>query len=653
MKRTAFILVLLTFLSSINIFAQQRTGDPVLFTMGTYPVRLSEFEAIYKKNAHRDTAVDKQKAIEESLELFINYKLKVKEAEEMGLDTTASLKKELESYKAQLTKPYMTDNEMIEKLCKEAYERMQWDLRANHILVKVPSDASPEDTLKAYNKIVELRNRLLKGESFEKIAQEAAENLPTKKVQYDLGYFTVFDMVYPFETMAYNTKVGEISPPMRTRFGYHVIKVIDRRPAMIEMQVAHIMVKSPKGAKPEDSLKAKAKIDSIYAEIKKGKDFSELVKLSDDKMTANKNGELPWFRAGKMVIDFEKASYALKNNGDISEPIKTDYGWHIIKRLNRKTLEPYDEKKNEIKNKILKDQRGELAKESFLNRLKRVYNFTEDKNALAEFYKVVDTNIYKRAWDTLKAQKLNNKLFSLTDASFTQQDFARFIGKNQRKTTQRNIKSIVDGYYNEFVEKTLISYEESRLKYKYPEFNQLLTEYKEGILLFEMTDQKVWSKAVKDTVGLKEFYEKNKSQYMWDKKADVTIFYCKDEKIAKKARKLVAKTKGYNYDHITIKLNPDTLVPNIKIKQGAYFKGENEIVDKIVWEQGLSGNLKVNDTIVFVSVNKIIPPQPKTLDEAKGLVIADYQQYLEVQWVSALREKYPVKVNNEVLSLIK
>ncbi|MFL5752939.1 MAG: peptidylprolyl isomerase, partial [Bacteroidia bacterium] len=514
-------------------FAQTSSAistDPVIMTIDGKPISKSEFENVYKKNNGKDMASDK-KSVKEYLELFTNFKLKVKEAEAMGLDTAKSFKDELAGYRKQLAAPYLTDKNVNEGLVTEAYERMKWEVRASHILIKCAEDALPKDTLAAYNRIMEYRKRAVKGEDFAKLAKESAnEGDPSAKDNAgDLGYFTALQMVYPFENMAFNTKPGEISMPVRTRFGYHIIKVMDKRPSQGEILVAHIMIRLSKEMKSEDSANAKKKVFEIYDKLKKGEKFEDLAsQFSEDKQSAPRGGQLSWFGAGKMpVVEFETTAFALKNNEDYSAPFMTRYGWHIVKRLDKKGLADFDAMKVELKQKVSKDSRSSAGRSALIARIKKENKFTETRNlkkkpatfpALDEIVSTIDSSYFKGKWSVDKAAKLDKEMFSLAGKKYTQNDFAKYLESHQtRRLIITDAKAyVIEQQYKNFVDEACIAYEESMLESKYPDFKNLLQEYRDGILLFELTDRKVWSKAVKDTSGLKEFYEKNKNNYLWD-----------------------------------------------------------------------------------------------------------------------------------------
>jgi peptidyl-prolyl cis-trans isomerase SurA len=653
-------LYVLTFaITCCHMVAQAQTSaDQVLMTVAGKNITKSEFEAIYYKNNNKSASAD-SKSLQDYLELFINFKLKVREAEELGLDTVAAFKNELEGYRKQLAAPYLTDNEVNDMLLKEAYDRMKKDVRASHILIKCDAAALPKDTLIAYNKAIAARNRILKGEDFSKVARELSEDPSAKDNGGDLGYFTSMQMVYTFETAAFSAETNKVSMPVRTRFGYHIILKTDERPNQGQITVAHIMVKTPqKDAAVKDTSKTdpKAKIDEMYAKIKAGADFAEMAKqFSDDKGSAKKGGELPMFGTGRMVIEFEKAAFALKNDGDMSMPIQTQYGWHIIKRLSKKELGSFDELKPELKAKIGKDSRSQNGKESMIAKIKKQYNFKENLKLRDEFVKVMDTTFFDAKWKHEAAAKLNkDALFSIGEKTYSQKDFAMYLENHQSKRAKTDFTLLVKDMYKEFVNESCLGYEESKLASKYPEFKALLQEYRDGILLFDLTDKNVWSKAVKDTTGLKVFYEENKSKYMWDTRAEATVYKCATEKVAADVRKMLKDKakKKYTNDDILKAINKDSQL-NLNIETGKYSKGENDIVDKFEWKKGLSANSTVDKQVVFVDFENIIAPTNKSIAEAKGLITADYQNYLEKQWIASLRNKYQFSVDKAVLSTVK
>ncbi|MEI7595961.1 MAG: peptidylprolyl isomerase [Bacteroidota bacterium] len=660
-KIVALSVLVISSLISSNSWSQ--SNDPILMTIGGDKITKSEFESVYKKNNVKTDAIDK-KSLEEYLDLYVNFKLKVKEADELGLDTVSSFVSELKGYRKQLAQPYLTDKEVTNKILEEAYERSKWDVRASHILIKVEEDALPKDTLIAYNKIIAIRDRALKGEDFGKLAVEFSDDPSAKGMAAsngrpamkgnsgDLGYFTVFQMVYPFERAAFTTEPGKVSMPVRTKFGYHILKIVDKRPARGQITVAHIMIRTKDEMTSDEKNKAKDKIFEIYEKANNNEDFADLaMRFSDDKGSGAKGGVLPAFGTGRMVPEFEEAAFALQKNGDISKPFQTMYGWHIIKRIEKKDIPTFDESKNDLKLKISRDSRAQLPKEAVIEKLKKEYKFKLTKKSKDDFYSVVDSTIFKGTWAASKADKLSKTVFKIADVTYSQKDFANYIESRQTNRPAISIEVLVNQMFDKFVEEKVLDYEDTQLERKYADFKSLMKEYRDGILLFELTDQKVWSKAVKDSTGLMNFYTANKDNYMWGKRIDATIYTCANETIAKTVREKLQK-QGIAQTDLLEEINKDSQL-NLKIESTIYSKDDNKIIDGIDWKVGTTENIHSDNSVVFVVVKEILNPQPKTLAEAKGIITADYQNYLEKQWINSLKSKYKVEINKDVLSTIK
>lgn len=628
--------------------------DPVLMRIENDAITRSEFDRVFRKN-NRDSVFTEQ-SVRDYLELYINYKLKVKEAEAMQMDTSENFKSELVGYRKQLSQPYLVDKDVNELLVREAYERLNKDVRASHILLKLNADALPKDTVAVYNRLIKMRDLLLKGADFTKMARDSSEDPSAKDNGGDLGYFTGMQMVYPFETAAYSTKPGSISMPVRTRFGYHIIKVADVRTAQGEIHVAHIMVRTPKEA-PDSALKAAdAKIREAEAELKKGMPWdSAVVKYSEDKGSVKRGGEIPWFGTGRMVPEFEKAAYALKNDGDVTGIVQTSYGYHIIKRLERRGIPSFDEKKGELKQMLNRDSRNEASRTSMINKIRKQYRFKEVPKSKEEFIATFDSTLAEGEWDLNKADKYNKPLFTLTDSlgkvsSYTQQDFAKYVSLHQTKRSGSNPQALGYSMYDTWVGETSLSYLESQLEDIYPEFRNLIREYRDGILLFDLTDKMVWSKAVKDTAGLQAFYDENKINYLWGERCDAAIYSIQDSKTAADFRKQLVKGKKSGSEIIN-EINRKT--PNtINIQESRFNHAENEMLEAFGWKKGISEVLNLNNRFYVVHVKEILAPMPKSINEAKGVITADYQSYLEAEWIRSLRGKYKVEVNDSVLKTL-
>ena len=656
MKKYFIPVALLVFI--LSSFTQDN-DNRTLFTVGGDKVTVSDFEYVYNKNNVNNQANYSDTSLRSYLGLYENFRLKVREAEFMKLDTIPSLKNELEGYRKQLAKSYLSDREITDKLIAEAYERSKTEVNASHILVKCDENANPADTLIAYKKIVALRKRIEKGEAFDKVAKESSEDPSAKNNGGNIGWFSVFGTIYPFENAAYTLKKGELSQPVRTEFGYHLVKLNDTRASRGQIHVAHIMVRFPDKSTPEQQADAKKKIDSVYTLLASNKmSFEDAVKnFSEDKGSRAKNGELPWFGTGaqtRMMPEFEDAAFALQKDGDISKPVMTKLGWHILKRLERKDPQPFNDVKGDIKKKVERDSRSEVAKTVLVDRIKKENNFVQYADVKADFTSHVDTTIVKGNWHADSLLRLNSKvLFKLAGKGYTEGDFAEYIAKNAKRRNDKTKDALLNEYYEGFVNSKCLDYEESMLEVKKPEFRNLMKEYKDGILLFELMDRMVWTKAVKDTLGLEAFRQKNATKYMWGNRADVAIFNVNDKKTADEAYKMAEKKK--TAEEIKQKFNVAGSKAHVSVIESKYEKGQYDVVDKIDWKPGLTALNKLNDSSYqFILVKQIVGPEPKSLKEAKGYIVSDYQEYLEKTWLESLRAKYPISLDESVFkSLVK
>lgn len=642
-----------------GIAISQKSENQALLTIDGEAYTLEEFMYVYNKNNTNTTIVDK-KNVSEYLDLYINFRLKVKEAEDKGMDTSQAFIRELSGYRDQLAKPYLTDKSVDEDILKEAYERLQWDVRASHIMISVPEEVSKNDSVaqSAYAKLLDIRKQILAGADFTKMAQKhsddpSARDMPASKYRGqrqgnggDLGYFTAFYMVYPFETAAYTTEVGDISMPIRTQYGYHIIKVTDKIAELGKIEVKHINVKPANATEGADQ-EAKAKIDEIAAKIiSKQISFEDAAKqYSDDKGSAEKDGLLPAFEVSRMVPEFIKAISTLKVD-DISKPIKTEYGWHLIKLVRSIKIPAYEEYLPTLKGKVSRDSRSNHSKESAIAKFKTEFGFKEYTKSLTAFYNAIDSSIYKNSWKADMAKSYTKVLFKLDGKKYSQQDFAIYVEQNQVMKNKGTFRYFTDKLYANWVDGIVMAYKDSKLESQYVEFKMLVQEYHDGILLFAISDEEVWGKAIRDTVGLKEFHDGNTAKYQWKERVDATIYKCGSDSIAKLVKNWLKK--GIELDSIIRMANQQSAL-NLHFERGKYEAGNNVAIDKVKKEAGISEVIKLEKTYVVVDINEIIPPQSKSLDDARGLITADYQNHLETKWIERLHKEHTIVVNRELL----
>lgn len=622
--------------------------DPVLMYINDQPVLKSEFEYIYNKNNSNNT-LDK-KSLEEYVDLFVNFKLKVEEAKSQGLDTTQSFIRELSGYRTQLTKPYMTDQKVEEAVLMEAFNRLKEDVEVSHILVRVDPNASPEDTLVAWNKINEIQKRLAT-EDFNQVAKEVSEDESARENSGYIGWITGFRTVYPFENAAYATPVGSMSKPIRSPFGYHIVKVQDRRESRGEILVSHIMLFTAEGDEAKNKVAAE-RIDSMYKALKAGADFAEMATTySEDRGSASKAGELPWFGIGRMVQEFEKAAFALKEIGDFSEPVQSAYGWHIIKLLDRKALPGFESRKADIERQVKRDERSRMPQKAFVAQLKKEYKFKMPSKKLVEvYYNLLENHTLADSAFQAEAALLKKPMFRFAKQKLTQADFSAYLKQNAH-SSKTSAKDIIDEKIDAFVEKELLAYENAQLENKYSDFRLLMQEYHDGILLFEVSNNEVWEKASRDTAGLANFFRKNKEKYSWDKpRFKGRVVQCKSEEVYEKAKLIVASQPKDSIDKHLRQLNDSVI--HVKIDKGLFVQGDNKQVDFHSFKTGVQPELDKNYPYVFVS-GTMLNYTPEEYSDVRGLVTADYQEYLEQKWIEDLRKKYVVKIDEKVLKTIQ
>jgi peptidyl-prolyl cis-trans isomerase SurA len=624
------------------------TSAQDVLTIDSQNISLEEFNNVFYKNNNSKKLT--KEYLDEYMHLFVNFKLKVKEANDLGLDTLADFISELDGYRIQLAKPYLKNKEFDENMLTEAYNRMKQDIKASHILIAIDENATAKQEKEAYDKILAIRSLIIdKTISFANAAKKNSDDKSALTNGGDLSYFTTFMMVYDFESAAYGTDINEISMPIRTKYGYHIIKVTDKREASGEVKVAHIMFKSGQGSDDKKLNEAKDNINKIAELLNNGEDFSDVAeRFSEDRSTAVKGGVLPAFNVGKMVPEFESVAFGLNKVGDISNPFRTEYGWHIITLLERKGVPKFEEVKAELKSKIENDSRGELSKAALFTKLHKTYKVVNSPKVYTAFRMQAAKTIALGTFSSLSEN--NAKLVAINGQAIAVSSFVNYILFNQR------VGNDIDEMYLAFVNEELLAYEESQLETKYPEYKALLQEYREGILLFDLTNTKVWTKAVEDTVGLKNFYTANKSYYTWGKRVDATIYSCIDLSTAKSVkREIFRKHRGNVTDaEILTKINTNSPL-SLQINTNKFVEGENEYVDTVLWKVGIAGDIRNKDgSYVIVDIHEVLDSGLKALNECRGKVISDYQDALMIEWITSLKEKYKVSINKEVLySLIK
>lgn len=645
-------LLVLTLASGLSLTAQDKSlKEQVLFTVEEDTVTAGEYMAVYNKNRNVGQEID-PKTPAEYLDLYVNFKLKVYEAKQLGKDTLPGFLKEYRQYRDQLAQPYLSDQEVTEELVREAYQRKQYDVRASHIMVELPKEATPQDTLAAYKKIKKIAERLAEGEEFSALAKELSDDTYSAKNGGDLGFFTVFDMVYPFESAAYQQEVGTVSTPVRSQYGYHLVKTTDRRPARGTIRVAHIMLIDNEKQAADQANNAEERIEEIYQELKGGASFRTMAaQYSDDRSSAKLGGILEPFGINKMYPEFEAAAFALQDSGDISEPVKTPVGWHIIK-----LIDPYEKKsfpaiQNELRNKVERDVRAQQSRESVMKRLKKSYQYREMTNVFEKAFDQVDASLLKGAWSLPeKIESAGQTIIEFGNKAYTVSDFLRWLAKHQGQYRgEGDLQAKLYQAVSDFGQERLLAYEKAQLPEKYPAFRLLDREYYEGILLFDLTNEMVWQAAVKDTVGLKAYYDEHKENYLWPKRIKGYRVDAATKKMAREA--LEALEEGETVNEVLRQFNLDSKLA-LAVDSG-YFTGDE--LGPFNLDQLPQGSSKVkaqNERFLAFHTLAVLDPAVKTFKESRGRVVSDYQNHLEEVWIETLREKYEVKVQKETMTKV-
>jgi peptidyl-prolyl cis-trans isomerase SurA len=631
---------LLLILASISSIAQKK--EEIIVKIGDSKVSTEEFLVNYRKNNTNILDEKDRKTPEEYLDLYINFRLKVLEAQKQGYDTVKSFIDELKGYRQELAKPYLTDVSYNEDMIKTAYHRTKYERKASHLLLLVNPDASPADTLTAWKKLADIRKQIIEGTDFNEMAFKYSEDPSAKQNKGQLSYFSAFQMVYPFENMTYRTPVGQVSEIVRTRFGYHLIKVHDERQTPGEMKVAHIMKMFPQQASDETIANQKMSADSLWKRATGGDDFEELArKYSDDKQSAPEGGLLNWFTPTNMIPAFADAAFALKNDGDISPVIRTPYGWHIIKRLELRTTLPFEKIRADLEMKIKQNPAiSKYSDEAFDRKLRTEYQLKIDDT---NFRKLVDS-----VADTLKRKELaSNLLVSFANQKITTGQFVEFLQKQNFAPQTDKPKSELTPLLNKLINQKLLEYENTQLEKKHPEFARVYREYHDGILLFNISKDKIWDVASNDSARLQKYFDQTDKKYYWGQRFKGWVIETASPEIRTKVETILDQREAEKQELQDL-FNTKT-ENNIQFRDVAVEKGIDPIVDYYIWSGPKPSGF--NETTTFVH-GKISQNEPKELKEAWGLYSSDFQELIEKEWIGSLKKKYPIFVNRKALKKI-
>lgn len=628
-------------LSAIPGISQNEKSQEIIISIGESSFELDEFDYYFLKNTDRPPAAEAKSAVNEYLDLFVNFKLKVEEAIDLKMDQDPAFIQEFNGYRDQLIEPFLSTTKVNEDLVLEAYERLQYEVSGSHILIK-PKSSKPADTLAAYNEILGYKQRIENGEDFAKVAKEHSHDRSAQRNGGYLGYFTAMQMVYPFENAAYSAEIGELVGPFKTRFGYHILSLNDKRPARGQAKVAHIMIRFEQDSASQ--VRAEKKVNSIYTSLEKGGDWAELCETySDDKNTSKNNGELKWFSTGQLVPEFEDVAFAMDSLGSISKPVKTRFGWHIIKLLDKKPLPTFEEQRVDIEKRISKDTRTAVKKSTAISLIKSKYEYKADSMNWKKATDKFDSTLLSASWQIDSTSELmDSTLFVLKNRKYTVGDFWEYVLKNQKKRNTTSLSEHVDHLYNQFEETSIFDYETEIIRDTNTEYRMILDEYKSGILLFNLMEKNVWNKAITDTTGLKQYFEDNKNDYQMDAHLEVRKLTLADSTQLPSLQSSLALSNS-QLDSMFNSVEPLTL----QIEEKKIFKGDSEFLDD-KWMLGMHVERSESSYILW-SVKEVKTKGYKKFDDIKGTVISDYQKELEEEWIKELKKKFPVKINKPVV----
>ena len=640
-----FIIAAVTFYSNAD-FAQ------TLISYGNSVTGKDEFLRAYNKN--KPSTTNKEKSIREYLELYTNFKLKVKEAQELRLDTMAQIKYDVQNFRDQITDNYLNDEGGLQTLINEAVYRSRKDLHVLYFSVPVTEKSLPADTMKAYNAAVELYSKLKKGSvDYVEMVTDVYSKIITAKYS-DVGFITAFSVPYELENIIYSIKPGAVSAPYKTAKGWVLFKVTEERKNTGKWKAAQLLFTYPPDADYNTKLAVKEKADSVYGLLQNGLSFSDAAKTySEDRMTYLAGGDMPEFYTGKYNAQFEKNVFALKTDNAISKPFETSFGYHIVKRISNTAL---PEDKNDatylfdIKQKVQQDERININKEKFIKDItaktgvKKTAGVTE-----AELFKYADSIKLNPATANKDLFPINKKtIFSFKDGTVIKgNEWIKFLRNNSVNLEMNSISN--KDLWKQFTDQQILNFYKQQLAEYNNDFKYQMQEFKEGNMLFEIMERNVWSKAGLDSAGLVKHYNANKTKYKWQASADVLIFNCTDEK--KAAEAIDALKAGKSWTFIA-----ETSNSLIQADSGRYEIEQLPNNPNVSSAKPQAGNFSsiiknTDGTTAFVKYVKLYEANmQRDFNEARGLVINDYQNVLEQQWVEKLRKKYTVKINNAVLN---
>ena len=619
-----------------------------LFTVDGAAVTKDEFLKAYNKNNNGQKPTDK--SYRDYLELYIRYKLKVRAAYDARLDTLPAQRTELQNFRSQVAESYLKDESSLDKLVKEVFERGQKDIRLAHILIPLPKNALPVDTLRAYEKAEAAYAALKKGKRFADVARQYSEDPSVKTNGGDIGWITVFTLPYELETLAYTTPQGKFSRPLRTKGGYHIFRVESQRKALGRIRIAQILLSFPPSstAAAQDAIRRKA--DSIYSLLQHGADFAALARAnSGDNLSYQAGGELPEFGIGRYDSAYEATAFGLEKDGDISKPLRSSFGYHILKRLARK---PVPDKLDEtvaarIKQQVMNDPRIEVSRKALLARIEQQTGFHRSEFSDLDLWAFTDSAMRNTGLSSFRGMNYSTVLISFSRQSYILKEWLDYV---------RSVRGLRPGgneankeLFDRWIERVAQDYYRNHLEDYNQDFAFQLTEFREGNLLFEIMQRKIWDKASTDSAGLRNYYEAHKNKYWWDASADALLFTCRNQGAADALKSRLISHPLAAWRQVT-----DSGASSIQADSGRYeltqIPGPDKNSLSPMTYTSFSSN-QADQSISFAYVLNVYRDRsPRNFHDARGFVINDYQNWLEDQWINQLKKKYPVKIEEKVLA---
>lgn len=541
--RVICIGVLFVLILGCKTAQQPAQVEPFVLAIGDKKFGADDFFQSFTKNQFATDTARKANA-RQYFDLYTNLKLKVVAAEKQGRDTTEAFREEMASYRKQLAQTYLTDKLLIDNLVAEAYQRLKEEVRVSHILLAINPDASPQDTLAAYRAMQALKGRLDEGEDFAEMAKKFSKDPATAEKGGDLGYLSAFYALYPLENTFYNLPTGKISNIVRTKTGFHILKTTGRRPTRGQVKVAHILVRISPNAGATGADEARKKIDMIYQKLLEGQPFDKLCRtFSDDLSTRAEGGVLKPFGSNRWIPAFEEASFGLSKVGDFSKPFKTNYGWHVVKLIERIGLQPFADLAASLKQQVVTDSRGEMIAQLTQRKLEKEYKVEVSESLLDDLVENADSSLLTGKWKSREKPEITAKtLLKIEDKKYVAGEFLQYVAERQEpKAAGASAPVVMRRYFEKYKEKQLLDYADKNLEKKNPEFRALMNEIKDGVLLSQLMEENVWGKSLSDSVGQRKFYDKNKEKYSYPERAFATVVVATDDSVLAKTQRMMAQ----------------------------------------------------------------------------------------------------------------